>query len=173
MYKRQEGCRARGGWSLQRPCRGKAAASKSGTVSGRRRQTRVVVAGESHTRKEERCLSPCKQRYSAGRCKSMCVQQRPEPAFCIALRRWIRPTSTSHWKNRNKQRQQAPSQQCERYAALNILQSQYKQNQDDDARSQTTTAFNETNKKHYIWINETRCTVNITSILTQLKRWTS
>jgi hypothetical protein len=25
----------------------------------------------------------------------------------------------------------------------------------------------------YIWINETRCTVNITSILTQLKRWTS
>ena len=56
-------------------------------------------------------------------------------------------------KTRNKQRQQAPSQWCERYAALNILQSQYKQNQGDDARSQTTTAFNETNKKHYIWIN--------------------
>ena len=60
-----EGCRARVGWWRRRPCRGRAVASESCTVSGRRRQTRVAVAGESHTRKEERCLSPCKQRYCA------------------------------------------------------------------------------------------------------------
>ncbi len=131
--------------------------------SGEESLTKECSGGEERRRRRARATD-------GGR-RAAAVQGGVCPCACSNDMNLYETNVTS--KSQNKQRHQAPSECCEQYEALNNLRSQYEHNQCDDARLQTITALNDTNEKHCIWINETGCTMNITSILTQLEWWTS